>query len=123
MSSFLLLLFDIVIISGATRGLIQGENLAKRGPLASTQMKTWEMMVNLDEDGYTKSKTLNHRKIIRKIQKNNNLLKTKTIIKPKYKLGGGSVFTFSLRRGGKFDPMPPVSYVTGYGILYLRTTG
>jgi len=43
-------------------------------------------MVNLDVDGYTK--TLNHRKIIRKIQKNNNLLKTKTTLKPKYKLMG-----------------------------------
>jgi len=53
MSSFLHLLFDIVIISGVTRGLIQGGKLAKRGPLASIQKTTWEMMVNLDVDGYT----------------------------------------------------------------------
>jgi len=39
MSSFLHLLFNIVIISGVTRGLIQGGNLAKSGPLASTQKK------------------------------------------------------------------------------------
>ena len=65
MSSFLHLFFDIVIISGVARGLSQGGNLAKRGPLVSTQ-KT-EMMVNLDVDGYTK--TLNYRTIIRKIKK------------------------------------------------------
>ena len=62
-------------------------------------------MVNLDVGGCTK--TINHRNIIRNMQKNNNLLKTKTILKPKYKLSGGSVFTFSLPRGGKFDPLPP----------------
>jgi len=53
----------------------------------------------------------------------NNLLKTKTILKPKYKLSGGSFFTFSLPREGKFDTLPPVSYVTGYDILYLHTIG
>jgi len=40
------------------------------------------MMVNPDVDSY--AKTLNHRKIIRKTQKNNNLLKTKRILKSKY---------------------------------------
>jgi len=40
-------------------------------------------MVNLDVDNY--AKTLNHRKIIRKTQKN-NVLKTKRIVKPKYHL-------------------------------------
>jgi len=39
MSSFLHLLFDIGIISGVTRGLSQGGNLAKKGQLASTQKK------------------------------------------------------------------------------------
>ena len=101
MSSFLHLLFDIVIISAVTRGLSQGGNLAKTDPLASTQKKTWETMVNLDVDGYTK--TLNHRKIFRKMQKTNNLLKTKTILKPNYKLSGSSVFTFSLP-GGEIRP-------------------
>jgi len=38
------------------------------------------MTVNPAVDGYTK--TLNHRKILRKTQKNNNLLKNKR--KPKY---------------------------------------
>jgi len=79
------------------------------------------MMVNLDVDGYTK--TLNHRRIIRKMQKHNNLQQTTTILKPKYKLSGGSIFTFSLPRGGKFDPLPLVNYVTGYDILYLHTIG
>jgi len=55
-------------------------------------------MVNLDVGGHTK--TINHRNTIRKMQKNNNLLKTKTILKPKYKLSGGSFFTFNLPRGG-----------------------
>jgi len=41
-------------------------------------------MVNPVVDGYTKA--LNYRKIVRKIQKYNNLLKTKRILKPKYKL-------------------------------------
>ena len=37
----------------------------------------------------------NQRKILRKTQKDDNLLKTKRRLKPKYKLGGGMVFTFS----------------------------
>jgi len=46
-------------------------------------------MVNLDVDSY--AKTLNHRKIIRKTQKN-NALKTKRILKPKYHLRWWSSF-------------------------------
>jgi len=64
MFSFSHFLFYLVIISGVTTGFSQGGNLAKRGPLVSKQKKNLEMMVNLDVDGY--SKTLNHRKIIRK---------------------------------------------------------
>jgi len=79
MSSFSHFLFYLVIISGVTRSFSQGGNLAKRGPLASTQKRNLEMMVNLDVDGYFK--TLNHRKIIRKLHKNNPLT-TKTILKP-----------------------------------------
>jgi len=52
-------------------------------------------MVNPDVDGYTK--TLN-RKIIRKAQKIKKLQKIKGILKPKYKLSGGPVFTISLPR-------------------------
>ena len=44
-------------------------------------------MLNLDVDVYTK--TQNNRKTIRKMQKKNNLLKTKTILKLKYKLEVG----------------------------------
>jgi len=43
-------------------------------------------MVNPVVDGYTK--TLIYLKIVRKIHKNNNLLNTKRILKPKYKLRG-----------------------------------
>jgi len=61
------------------------------------------MMVNLGVGGYTK--TLNQRKTIRKIQKN-NLLETKTKLKPKR---------------WKFDLLPPVNYDTDYDILYFHT--
>jgi len=43
-------------------------------------------MMNPDMDGY--AKTYNHRKIIQKTHKNNNLLKTERILKPKYKQVG-----------------------------------
>jgi len=39
------------------------------------------MLVDPDVDDYTK--TLNHRKMLLKTQKNNNPLKTKEILKPK----------------------------------------
>jgi len=55
-----------------------------QGPLTNSRKKTWEMMVNPDVDSY--DKTLNHWKIIREKQKNNNLLKTKRMLKPKYHL-------------------------------------
>ena len=55
------------------------------------------MMVDPVVDGYTK--TLNHRKIVRKMQKYRNLLKTNIILKPKYKLSGDLIFTFSLPVG------------------------
>ena len=61
-------------------------------------------MVNANVGGYTK--TLDHRKILRKNQICNELLKTKRIIKPKYRLSGGSVFTFSLARG-TIHPLSP----------------
>jgi len=47
------------------------------------------------------TKNLNHLKILGKTQKNNNLLKTKIILKPKYKLSLGPVFTFS-KKGTSF---------------------
>jgi len=40
--------------------------------------------------------TINQRKILRKVQKNDNLLKTERLLKPTYKLSGGLVLTFSL---------------------------
>jgi len=78
------------------------------------------MKVNLDVDGYTK--ILNHRKIIRNIQRN-DLLKTKTILKPKYKLSGGSVYTFSLPRGGNSTLCPLSVKSPAHDILYLHTIG
>jgi len=65
------------------------------------------MIVNPDVNGYTK--TLNQRKILRKTQKNNlPVLKTKIILKPKYKLIRGPFFTFSLPGGGD-SPLCPIS--------------
>jgi len=41
------------------------------------------------------------------------------MLKPKCKFSGRPAFTFSLP-GGQFAPLPPVSYATGYDILYLH---
>jgi len=51
------------------------------------------MMVNSDVDCYTNTLML------RETQKNNNQLKAKRILNPKYNLSGGPLFTFSLPRG------------------------
>jgi len=56
------------------------------------------------------TKTRNHRKTLRKTQKQQST-ETKSIV-PKYKLVGGPVFTVSLE-GGRFAPLPPISYATG----------
>jgi len=65
-------------------------------------------MVHPDVDGY--SKTPNHRKILKKTHKN-NLLKTKRILKPKYKLSGGR-FLHLACHGGRFDPLLTFSCAT-----------
>jgi len=66
-------------------------------------------MVIPNVDGYTK--TLNHRQIHRKRKKINiNLLKTKIIIKPKYKLSGTRLL-HSAFQGAVCTPIP-VSYAT-----------
>jgi len=54
-------------------------------------------------DGYTK--TQNHRKTLRKTQKNNNLLKTKRIVNTKIQAMGGPGFYISLPGGG-LHPCP-----------------
>jgi len=59
--------------------------------------------VDLDADGYTE--ILNHRKILRKTQKNNNLLITKRILKPKYKPRGARCLHLACQ-GGRFAPLP-----------------
>jgi len=63
------------------------------------------MMVNPVVDGYTK--TLNTRKIVRKLQKNNILLKTKRTLKPKYKFVGAR-FTH-LACQGDSRPSSPIN--------------
>jgi len=68
-------------------------------------------MVNPDVDGY--AKTLNHRKIIWKTQKNSNLLKTNECLNRNIAWGGGPVFTFKLPG---FAPLPPS--VTSLAMIY-----
>jgi len=41
------------------------------------------------------------------------------MLKPIYTFSGRPTFTFSLP-GGQFAPLPPVSYATGYDMLYLH---
>jgi len=60
-------------------------------------------------DGYIK--TLNYQKILREMQRNNNLMKIKRIVNPKY-VGRGPYFTLRLP-GGRFASLPAVSYTTG----------
>jgi len=100
-------------------GLSQGGNLAERspldtvaGPLANTQKQ------NLRNDGesgwgwlYWNPKSPENYPL--KAQKN-NLLKTKRILKPKYKPSEGRVFTLSLLGGGDSPLCPPVNYGTAY---------
>jgi len=62
-------------------------------------------MVNPDVDGSTK--TLNQRKILQKTQINDNLLKTKRMLKPKYKPNWAWLFTFRL--AGRNSPFLPLS--------------
>jgi len=65
-------------------------------------------LIRIWVDGYIK--TLNHQKILRKTLKN-NLLKTKTILLPKYKLGG-DWFLHLACQGGAVRPSAPISYLT-----------
>jgi len=70
-------------------------------------------MVNPVEDSY--SKTLNYWKIIRKTQKSNSLLKTKSILKLKYKLSGVR-FHLACQGGGNSLLCPPS--VTSLAMIY-----
>jgi len=69
--------------------------------LIATHRKTLRNDGESDVDSYTK--TLNHQQIFRNKQK--KLLKTKRILKLKYKPGGGPSFTFTVAgRRGQFAP-------------------
>jgi len=66
--------FHWCVVSGVNKGLSQGGNFAEgvllatvEGPLANTQRKSWEMVVNPDMDICTKHR--NCRKILGKTQK------------------------------------------------------
>jgi len=67
------------------------------------------MMANPYVDSYTKTKSPENDP---KKHKNSNLLKTKGMLKPKYR----PFFTFSFPGGGQFASLSPASYATGYDI-------
>jgi len=71
--------------------------------------------LNPDVDGYTK--TLYHRKILRKTQKT-TVLKTIRILKPKHKLSGCPISTLSLP-GGTIRPLAPPSATPLPRVLYI----
>jgi len=75
------------------------------------------MLVNPDVDSY--AETLNHHKMIRKTQKITTYWKPKEYYNRNITWCGSLVFTFRLP-GGHFAPLPPVSYVTGYDMLFLH---
>jgi len=100
------------------------ENLAKRGPLATvrgplanTQKKN---LLNDDESGcgylYQIHKSPENNP---KNAKNNNLLKTKRILKPKYKYSEVQFSHLACQEEGQSASLHPVSYDTDCEIMYL----
>ena len=92
--------------SGVTRGLSHGGRLSWSGSTKQHSEKGWEMIVNADVDAFTKS--VNHRKILRKTWKNKNLLKTKKLVP---KIQAKWVFSFYIwlaREGGSHSCFPSV---------------
>ena len=85
------------VVSDVTRCLGQEGNVAENVPLPTiggllATLRKREMTVNPDVDGYTKA--LKHHQILQKTHK--KLLKTKKILKLKYKPSGGPSFTFTV---------------------------
>ena len=74
-------------------------------------------MINPDVDGYIE--TLNHWKMLQKLQKHNNLLETKIILKPKYKLSGAQ-FLYLACQGAILPSSHSVSYDTGHTFTYCK---
>jgi len=104
-------------LSGVTRGLSQGKNLAERGPLASTGaalVNTKKKLRNdgesgVDADGY--AKTLNHRKyseIAEKQQPTENLTNTKIDLLANWE----PVFLHLGFQGGHLAPVHPRLVIT-----------
>jgi len=89
-----------------------------RGPLSNTQEK------NLKNDGECGCRWLNSNpqspENNPKNTQNQQTTENERMLKPKYKLSGRLDFTLSLP-GGQFARLSPVSYATGYDILYLHT--
>jgi len=75
-------------------------------------------MVNPDVDSC--AEILNHQKIIRKTQKQQPT-ETQTNTKTEMSLEAAVRFSHLDCQGGQFAPLPLVSYVKGYDILFLHT--
>ena len=95
---------DLVLNSGVTRGLSQGGKRNWKAPTGHCKGTTSQHLEkNLRNDGESgwggmaTLKPLNHPKILRKIRRDNNLLKTKRILKPKYKPRGCHFIHFFAR--------------------------
>jgi len=93
-------------------GLSQGGNLAEtcqlatlKSPLANTHKK------NLRKDGVGYTKSLHIRKILRKTQISYNRLKTKRVLKLKYKREGGK-FLYLACQGSDSPLWPSISFAT-----------
>jgi len=87
----------LAIISGVTKDFSQGSKLRWKGPTGHCT----ELPCQHSKSGFGRL-TSNHRKIIRKIHKNSHLLKTKWMLKPKYKL-----CAVAYEAGGRGGRPPP----------------
>jgi len=96
-----------------TRGksICKGYTIRCRGPISKHLEKTWEIMVNADVDGYTKTQTTqNTTKNAKKQHPAENQENTKPNV---YKLSGCQVFKFCLPAGDS-STCPSVSYAAAF---------
>ena len=84
-----------------------------------TSSKRWTGQPMESSRNLLNTKTPNQQKIVRKIQKYNNLLQAKRILKPKYMLREVR-FSHLACQTGHIATLSSVSYVTRYAILYLH---
>ena len=108
-SSYLQYNLALIRCSDVTRGLSWGKTQLK-GAHWLTLRKQLRNNTNPLLNGYTK--TRNHRKTLRKKQKNNTLLKPKECKYQNTTQVGARFLHLDWQGGGRFAPLPPVSYAT-----------